>query len=168
MANESGPRIRYGEVFWGAHHEAWKQSSLNQREYCEAHGIPLKAFGNWRSKFQAEPQPPTRKLLYRRGSLSHTFSHKLSHSPNHMTNEPSGPIVPLPREGHRRTFSEADKRRIVDETMRPGTTLSEVARRYGIAARLLFRWKQQLTVAAPVFIAVEISDVSASAEEHAP
>jgi hypothetical protein len=39
MANESGPRIR-GEVFWRAHHEAWKQSSLNQREYCEAHGIP--------------------------------------------------------------------------------------------------------------------------------
>jgi hypothetical protein len=24
---------------------------LNQREYCEAHGIPLKAFGNWRAKF---------------------------------------------------------------------------------------------------------------------
>ena len=53
MANESRPRIRYGEVFWRAHHEAWKQSSLNQREYCEAHGIPLKAFGNWRAKFQA-------------------------------------------------------------------------------------------------------------------
>jgi hypothetical protein len=57
---------RYGEAFWRAHHEAERQSALNQREYREAHGIPLKAFGNWRAKFKAEPQPPVRKLLYRR------------------------------------------------------------------------------------------------------
>ena len=49
--------VRRGEAFWRAHHEAWKRSDLNQREYCEAEGIPLKAFGNWRAKFQAEPQP---------------------------------------------------------------------------------------------------------------
>ena len=49
-------RERYGETFWRAHHQAWQQSALNQREYCEAHGIPLKAFGNWRAKFKAEPQ----------------------------------------------------------------------------------------------------------------
>ena len=51
-------RERYGEAFWRKHHEAWQQSALNQREYCEAHGIPLKAFGNWRAKFKAEPQLP--------------------------------------------------------------------------------------------------------------
>jgi hypothetical protein len=51
-------RERYGEAFWRKHHEAWQQSALNQREYCEAHGIPIKAFGNWRAKFKAEPQPP--------------------------------------------------------------------------------------------------------------
>jgi hypothetical protein len=45
MSNEIGSRVRYGEAFWRAHHEAWQQSALNQREYCEAHGIPLKAFG---------------------------------------------------------------------------------------------------------------------------
>ena len=62
-------RERYSEAFWRAHHEAWQQSALNQREYCEAHGIPLKAFGNWRAKFKAEPQPSVRKLLYRRRNL---------------------------------------------------------------------------------------------------
>ena len=46
------------EAFWRAHHEAWKRSDLNQRQYCEAEGIPLKAFGNWRAQFKAEPQPP--------------------------------------------------------------------------------------------------------------
>jgi hypothetical protein len=40
-----------------AHHEDWKRSDLNQRQYCEAEGIPLKAFGNWRAQFKAEPQP---------------------------------------------------------------------------------------------------------------
>jgi hypothetical protein len=90
---------------------------LNQREYCEAQGIPLKAFGNWRAKFKAEPQLPERKLLYRRGGLSHTLSHSLSHTLSHVT-YPSwlkGPVVPPARDGHRRRFSEADKRRILEE-----------------------------------------------------
>ena len=144
----SSARERYGEAFWRAHHEAWQQSELNQREYCEAQGIPLKAFGNWRARFKAEPQPPSPKLLYRRRGLSHALSHSVSHRLSHMTNGSpmSGPIVPPAREGHRRQFSEGDKRRIVEEAARPGASLSEVARGYGIAARVLFRWKQELTL----------------------
>ena len=171
------PRERYGEALWRAHHEAWRQSDLNQREYCEAHGLPLKAFGNWRAKFKAEPQPPARRLLYRRGGLSHRLSHTFSHSVSHMTNGAPGPtlIVPPARDGHRRTFSEADKRRIVEEAGQPGARLSEVARRYGIAARVLFRWKQELKpTAAPMFVTVHIADTHApsdaapSEEERAP
>src|ERR1700687_4201070 len=145
-------RERYGEAFWRAHHEAWRHSELNQLEYCEAQGIPLKAFGNWRAKFKAEPQPPVRQLLYRRRGLSHTLSHSVSHRLSHMTygSPMSGPIVPPAREGHRRQFSEEDKRRIVEEAARPGASLSEVARGYGIAARVLFRWKQELTQAEPL------------------
>ena len=97
---------KYKTVGSGPAGEAWLRSELNQREYCEAHGIPLKAFGNWRVKFKAEPQPPVRKLLYRRGGLSHRLSHTLSHSPSHMTNDPlSRPIVPPARDGHRRAFT---------------------------------------------------------------
>src|SRR6266566_517581 len=36
MADEILTRTRYGEAFWRAHHEAWRRSELNQREYCEA------------------------------------------------------------------------------------------------------------------------------------
>ncbi|MCF8475811.1 MAG: class I SAM-dependent methyltransferase [Pseudolabrys sp.] len=79
MRNEIGSRVRYGEAFWRAHQEAWQQSGMNQREYCDAQGIPLKAFGNWRARFKAEPQLPVRKLLYRRAGLSHRLSHSLSH-----------------------------------------------------------------------------------------
>jgi hypothetical protein len=52
-----------------------------QRECCEAYGIPLKAFGNWRAKFKAEPQLPPRQTLYRRGGLiglSHDLTLQLS------------------------------------------------------------------------------------------
>jgi hypothetical protein len=46
MGCEHRARQRFGEAFWRAHHEAWQRSDLNQREYCQAQGIPLKAFGN--------------------------------------------------------------------------------------------------------------------------
>jgi hypothetical protein len=156
----SSVRERYGEAFWRAHHEAWLQGELNQREYCEAYGVPLKAFGNWRARFKAEPQTPARKVLYRRRGLSHTLSHSLSHSLSHMIKGSlvSG-FIPPAREGHRRRFSVTDKRQIVEEAMRPGARLSEVARRYGIAGRVLFRWKQEMMpAAAPTFVAVEITD----------
>lgn len=116
MAGEQRLWTRQGEAFWRAHHEAWKRSDLNQREYCKVQGLPQKAFENWRQKFRAEPQPPERKLLYRRGRPSHRLSHTLSHGVSHMTGEPlSRPIVPPPRDGHRRKFNEADKRQIVKE-----------------------------------------------------
>jgi hypothetical protein len=162
MADGGWSRERYGEAFWRAHHEAWQQSDLNQREYCEAHGLSLKAFGNWRAKFKAEPQPPARKLLYRRGGLSHTLSHSLSHTLSHVTYPSSwseGPVVPPARDGHRRRFSEADKRRILEEAAEPNASLAKVARRYGIARRVLCRWKQELEL--PVFVAVQITDAGA-------
>jgi hypothetical protein len=164
MASEIGSWTRQGETFWRAHHEAWKRSDLNQRQYCEAEGIPLKAFGNWRAVFKAEPQPPERKLLYRRRGLSPPLSPRLSPplSPpfSHLTYPSSwsgGPIVPRPREGHRRRFSEADKRRILEEAAHGSTGVAEMARRYGIDRRVLRRWKQELA-AAPAFVTVQITD----------
>jgi hypothetical protein len=166
MADENRSRQRFGEAFWRAHHEAWKRSDLNQREYCEAQGIPLKAFGNWRAKFKAEPRPAERKLLYRRSGLSHTLSHSLSHPLSHVTypcSQAEGLLVLPSREGHRRQFSEADKRRILDQAVQPDANLTQTARRYGIARRVLCRWKQELAATAPTFIAVQITDAAAPA-----
>ena len=71
--------------------------------------------------------------------------------------------------------NEADKHQIPEEAVQAGANLSEVVRRYGIAARVLFRWKQELTPsAAPVFVAVQITDANAPSdaalgnEERAP
>lgn len=120
MSDERRPWVRQGEAFWRAHHEAWKRSDLNQRQYCASHDLPQKAFENWRQKFRLEWDPPPRRLLYRRRGLSHTPSHTLSHGLSHTlshvtypSSRSEGPIVPRPREGHRRRFDEADKRRIL-------------------------------------------------------
>jgi len=161
---------RQGEVFWRAHHEAWKRSDLNQRQYCEAQCIPLKAFGNWREVFKAEPQPLARKLLYRRQGLSPPLSPPVSPIPSHPISPraypSSSPIVARLREGHRRRFSEADKHRIIEEVMQPGAGVAAIARRYGIDRRVLRRWKQeQAAMTAPTFVTVQISDVTPSSGE---
>ncbi len=71
------------ESFWRAHLDGWRRSESNQREYCEAQGLPLKRFGNWRAKFRHEGSASTGKLLYRRGG-------KPNHMIDHMTKE-TGP-----------------------------------------------------------------------------
>ncbi len=164
MSNEIGARVRYGEAFWRTHHEAWCRSELNQREYCAAHGIPLKAFGNWRARFKAEPRLPEPKLLYRRRHLSHGLSHTLSHGLSHDLQA----SIPPAREGRRRKFSEADKRQILAEAIRPDARFSDIARHYGIAERVLFRWKQEMTAGGePMFVTVQITDAALSDKEHA-
>ena len=169
MSEGLARRPRYGEAFWRSHHEAWKRSDLNQREYCEVQGLSLKAFGNWRAQFKAEPEAPERKLLYRRGGVSHTPSHSFSHTLSHVTYPTSEPaeepvIVPV-RAGHRRRFSESERAHILAEANKPGASVSEVARRYGIARRVLCRWRQEQIKAQaekPVFVDVEIIDGEAS------
>ncbi len=151
------------ESFWRAHLDGWRRSALNQRQYCETHGLPLKRFGNWRAKLRHEEPAGAGKLLYRRGG-------GLSHMSSHMTKEPV-PYIPSARStppGKRRRFSEADKKRIVAEANRPGASVSEVARRYDIAARVLFRWKQDLTPNETTFAPVTLTDTPAQATVDRP
>ena len=155
---------RQGEAFWRAHHEAWERSDLNQRQYCEVHGLPQKAFENWRQKFRAEPQPPERRLLYRRRlspPLSPPVGPPLSPG-TYPSSQLAGPIVPRPREGHRRRFSDGDKQWILQEAAQPCASAAEVARRYGIAERVLRRWKQELAATASAFVTIQVTDADAA------
>ena len=148
------------ESFWRAHLDGWRRSDLNQREYCEAHGLPLKRFGNWRATLRHEEPAGAGKLLYRRGG---GLRHMSGHMSKEIAPQPSGYIpsagsAPL---GARRRFSMADKKRIVEEAERPDASVSSIARQYGITTRLLFRWKKELAPAAKVettFLPVTITD----------
>lgn len=64
----------------------------------------------------------------------------------------------------RRRWSRGDKSRIVEETLAPGAKVSEVARRQGISASLVFTWRrqarasQETAAVVPRFAAVRIAD----------
>ena len=47
----------------------------------------------------------------------------------------------------RRDWSASEKRRIVAEALEPGANVSAVARRHGVAAPLLYRWRKDALVA---------------------
>ena len=146
------------EGFWRHHHDGWTSSELNQREYCELHGLPLKRFGNWRDRFKAEQEVRQAGLLYRRGGLGHMSGH-LSDRENAPLSTGYVPSARSTPEG-RRNFRISDKKRIVAEAMAPGASVSGIARRYGITAPLLFRWKRELAPPEPepVFLPVMVSD----------
>jgi len=66
----------------------------------------------------------------------------------------------------RRRWSLQDKLRIVEETMQPGVTVTEVARRHGVAPSVVFTWRRlaregRLGDAGPAFVPVEITPVPA-------
>lgn len=54
---------------------------------------------------------------------------------NDLNLEPATP-------GRRRRFTPEQKRALLDEAARPGSSISEVSRQYGVAPSLLFQWKR--------------------------
>jgi len=51
--------------------------------------------------------------------------------------------------GGRRRWSSDDKARIVEETLAPGATVSEVARRHDIRPQQLFGWRRGMRIPEP-------------------
>ena len=72
----------------------------------------------------------------------------------------------------RRRWSQDDKARIVEETLVPGAKVTDVARRNGVAASVVFTWRRQARTAervGPCFAPVQIAAaVETSAEESKP
>ena len=69
----------------------------------------------------------------------------------------------------RRRWSRDDKARIVEETLAPGTKVTEVARRNGVAASVLFTWRRQARTAervVPCFAPVQIAAAVGTGEEN--
>ena len=64
--------------------------------------------------------------------------------------------------GRRRRWTDEEKAWIVAESLDPATTVSAVARRYGLHASQLFVWRQRLATpavrAAPAFVPVLLAE----------
>jgi transposase len=67
-----------------------------------------------------------------------TLDHKLKPEP-----APLQRLEVITGTGRRRRFSDADKARIVEETLAPGAVVSEIARRHGLSPQQLFGWRRQ-------------------------
>ena len=69
--------------------------------------------------------------------------------------------------GRRRRWTDEEKAWIVAESLDPATTVSAVARRYGLHASQLFTWRQQLAAPAareaPAFVPVVVAEDGAAA-----
>ena len=69
--------------------------------------------------------------------------------------------------GRRRRWTDEEKAWIVAESLDPTTTVSAVARRYGLHASQLFTWRQQLAAPAasggPTFMPVVVAEDDAAA-----
>jgi transposase len=72
----------------------------------------------------------------------------------------------------RRRWSQDDKARIVEETLVPGAKVTDVARRNGVAASVVFTWRRQARTVekvGPCFAPVQIAlAAEAGAEEAKP
>jgi transposase len=71
----------------------------------------------------------------------------------------------------RRRWSQDDKARIVEETLAPGAKVTEVARRNGVAASVVFTWRRQARTVAqvePRFAPVQIASAEAIEETSKP
>jgi len=53
------------------------------------------------------------------------------------------PVTATAEEGERRRYSDAERRRIVEESYAPGASVSVVARRHDVNANLVFKWRQR-------------------------
>ena len=73
--------------------------------------------------------------------------------------------------GRRRRWTDEEKAWIVAESLDPTTTISAVARRYGLHASQLFVWRQRLAAPAareaPAFVPVVVADGAATPAEAA-
>jgi transposase len=73
--------------------------------------------------------------------------------------------------GRRRRWTDEEKAWIVAESLDPATTVSAVARRYGLHPSQLFVWRQQFAVSAtreaPEFVPVVVAGEAATPAEMA-
>lgn len=153
-------RNQAAQAYWAMHVEALEWSGMTVREYAAALAISRHSLARWRDLLaerevpvdwrarlhpSARPQINSAASPRTKGELSPNFMHRDA-GPG-LT---GGTLAEPEREGRaqRRSFSDDEKHAIVMQTLDPHVTVSQVARRHGIAAALLFRWRAQLGLAA--------------------
>lgn len=130
-------------AFWGMHVEAMNWSGLGNAEYAAALGLSPYALRIWRNRFaDSGDETDWRSLLHPSARA------QLSSAANRVRRKYR--LTPQEADGrsNRRRFSDEQKRAIVQETEKPGVSVSHVCRRHGVATSMVFRWRVQFGLAA--------------------
>lgn len=140
-------RNQAAQAYWAMHVEALNWSGLTVREYAKALRVSPFSLRRWRDliadeevviDWRAQLHPSARSQI----------STGFSTSANGLADESdlTDAYVASPaRAGkpNRRSFTDDEKRAIVLETLRPGATVSQVARAHCIVTSMVFRWRVQ-------------------------
>ena len=123
---------------WARHIEQQRRSGQTQRAYCAEHGLQPRVFRRWAQR--AARLSPLPSFQVRSSN---------SASPSASTIAEDAPLPHpvqevLVRAEPRRRWTEDQKLRLVEETFGAGSSISRVARKYGVHTSVLFRWRRQL------------------------
>jgi transposase-like protein len=118
-------------------------SGMGNAEYAAALGLSPYALRIWRNRFaDSGDEMDWRSLLHPSARA------QLSSAANRVRRKYR--LTPQEADGrsNRRRFSDEQKRAIVQETEKPGLSVSQVCRRHGVATSMVFRWRVQFGLAA--------------------
>ena len=152
---------------WARHVEAQRVSGQTQSAYCELRGLQPRLFRRWAQRLrQAHPPvdgttpPGEDRLSPSAGTGANTRT-----SADRIV-EPVGEV--LTNSERRRRWTEEQKLQLVGETFDAGSSISRVARRYGVHSSVLFRWRRQLAGPVPAAIVAAPTTTAFAAVEIAP
>ncbi len=163
-------RIRYGartddgsialRAFWSMHVEAMNWSGMGHAEYAAALGLSPHALRRWRDRLEESgSEMDWRSLLHPSARAQLSSAANCARRKYRLT-EP-----PVDGRSNRRSFSDEQKRTLVQETEKPGVSVAEVCRRHGIATSMLFRWRVEFGLnarKAPQLVTVALADGTAN------
>ncbi len=161
-------RNQVAQCFWAMHVEALNWSGLSVRVYAKAMRLSPWTLGRWRDLIASEEV-----VINWRGQLHPSARPQISTNiSTSASSAASDYVLTDANEGaprlHRRSFTDEEKLGIVMETLRPGATVSKVARKHRIVTSMLFRWRVQFGFAGddsaklmPVMVIADQHDTSA-------
>ena len=140
----SDKRCQAVQAFWAMHVETLNWSGMSVSHYAAALRISANSLRRWRDLLDAEEvQVDWRARLHPSSRPKISISAKGSAKEQPVESGLTAPADEV-RRPIRRSFTTEDKQAIVLESERSGATISAVARRHGIVASMLFRWRVQL------------------------
>lgn len=148
--------MRRRAEFWAEHLAAQRGSGHSQRAYCAQHGIKARNLRRWAQRLQrlqrtdggpaagpaADVEGPDSPGAGDRTSTGTEAAPEAVVLPGPVPEVLAGPEL-------RRRWTPEQKLRLVMETLRPGASISAVARRHGVHSSVVFRWRRQLVTRAP-------------------